>query len=134
MRDFVPGALKPGTSNPDFETGPGGVYTGMVSSTLVGNAPTYIGSGGYGAVQSAASFAEWFGSAAPSVAYSISLTETSPGSGIFSYTNNNFFPIDGQLLGNYALGHNYHFTYQISATFGYNPGAGQVFSFTVALF
>lgn len=130
VRDFTPGVLSPGTSNPDFETGPGGLFTGMVGSVLSGNAPTYIGSGGYGAVQSAASFAQWYGAAAPSASYTISLTETSPGSGIFSYTNNSFFPIDNQLLGNYAYGHNYHFTYQISASFGYTPGAGQTFSFT----
>ena len=35
------------------------------------------------------------------------------------------------LLGDYGgFGHNYHFTYQIHATFGYTPGAGQVFSFS----
>ena len=34
------------------------------------------------------------------------------------------------LLGNYALGHNYHFTYQIGATFGYTQGAGQTFTFS----
>lgn len=130
VRDFVPGTLSPGTSNPDFEAGVGGVNPGMVSSTLSGNAPTYIGSGGYGSVQSAASFAEWYGAAAPSTSYSITLTETFAGSGIYNYTNNNFFPIDGQLLGDYGYGHNYHFTYQIAATFGYNPGTGQSFTFT----
>jgi fibro-slime domain-containing protein len=35
------------------------------------------------------------------------------------------------LLGNYgSSGHNFHFTYQIHATFGYTPGAGQTFSFS----
>lgn len=33
------------------------------------------------------------------------------------------------MLGDYCCGHNYHFTYQIAATFGYTPGAGQTFSF-----
>jgi len=130
LRDFVPGTLSPGSSNPDFEAGIGGVNPGMVSSTLTGSAPTYIGSGGYGSVQSAASFAEWYGAAAPSTSYSIALTETFAGSGIYSYVNNNFFPLDGQLLGDYCCGHNYHFTYQIAATFGYNPGTGQSFTFT----
>lgn len=130
VRDFVPGALVPGYSNPDFEAGIGGLNTGMVSSTLTGNAPTYIGSGGYGSVSSAASFAEWYGPAAPSTSYSITLTETSAGSGIFNYSNNSFFPIDGMLLGDYGFGHNYHFTYQIAATFGYIQGAGQTFAFS----
>lgn len=130
VRDFVPGPLSPGFSNPDFEATILGWKTGMVSSTLTGSAPTYIGSGGYGSVQSAASFAEWYGAAAPSTSHSITLSETFAGSGIYSYTNNNFFPIDGQLLGDYGFGHNYHFTYQIAATFGYNPGTGQSFTFT----
>jgi fibro-slime domain-containing protein len=131
VRDFVPGPLVPGSSNPDFEASIGGLNTGMVGSTLTGTAPTYIGVGGYGSVSSTASFAEWYGSAAPSTTYSLTLTETSPGSGIYAYSSSSFFPIDGMLLGNYgSSGHNYHFTYQIAATFGYNPGAGQTFSFT----
>ena len=131
VRDFMPGPLVPGTTNPDFESGIGGVVTGLVNTTLTGSAPTPSGAfGAPGYITSAASFAEWFGAAAPSMAYSITLTETAPGSGIFSYSNNAFFPIDGQLLGDYGFGHNYHFTYQIQATFGYTPGAGQTFSFT----
>lgn len=123
VRDFTP------STSPDFESGVSGVTPGMVSSTLTGSAPTYIGSGGYGAVASASSFNQWFGPAAPSMSYGITLAETFAGSGIYAYTNNNFFPIDNQLLGNYAYGHNYHFTYQIAATFGYTQGAGQTFTF-----
>ena len=48
--------------------------------------------------------------------HAITLDETAPGSGIYRYSNSNFFPIDGELLGN--EGHNYHFTYQIAASFG----------------
>lgn len=123
VRDFTP------STNADFEAGVTGVATGMVSSTLTGSAPTYIGSGGYGSVGSTASFDQWYGAAAPSTSYGITLAETFAGSGIYSYSNSNFFPIDGQLLGNYAFGHNYHFTYQIAATFGYVQGAGQTFTF-----
>jgi len=131
VRDFIPGALDPGSSNPDFEAPIGGLNTGMVSSVLSGTAPTYVGSSGYGSVQSSASFAQWYGAAAPSLPYSIVLSETAAGSGVFTYSNPNFFPIDGMLLGDYAsFGHNYHFTYQIAATFGYTPGAGQTFSFS----
>ena len=130
MRDFTPGTLVPGSTNPDFESGIGGVVTGLVSSTLTGNAPTPINFGSPGFITSAASFAEWFGAAAPNTPHAITLDETAPGSGIFSYSNSSFFPIDGQLLGNEGRTHNYHFTYQIAATFGYTPGAGQSFSFT----
>jgi len=130
VRDFKPGSLSPGTTNPDFESGIGGVVTGLVSSTLTGSAPTAISFGAPGYITSAASFAEWWGPAAPSMSYGITLSETSPGSGVFSYSNGAFFPIDGMLLGDYCCGHNYHFTYQIHATFGYTPGAGQTFSFS----
>lgn len=130
VRDFTPGVLVPGSSNPDFESGIGGVVTGLVASTLSANAPTPLNFGAPGYINSSASFAEWFGAAAPSQAYAITLNETAPGSGVFSYASNSFFPIDGQLMGNQGRSHNYHFTYQIAATFGYTPGAGQTFTFT----
>ncbi|MCB1667138.1 MAG: fibro-slime domain-containing protein [Pseudomonadales bacterium] len=59
---------------------------------------------------------------------SLTLLETTPGSGIYAYENNNFFPIDGQLLGNQGREHNYSFTMSIHNTFIYQPG--QVFEFT----
>jgi fibro-slime domain-containing protein len=131
VRDFTPGALVPGSSNPDFQAGIGGLQTGMVASTLTGNAPTPLAFGAPYYVQSAASFAEWFGAAAPSKQLSITLNETAPGSGIYSYANNAFFPINGELLDNYGnTNRNYHFTYQIAATFGYKPNTGQTFTFT----
>ena len=130
VRDFIPGALVPGSSNPDFESGIGGTQAGMVASTLSGNAPTPISFGAPGYISSAASFAEWFGAAAPNKSHAITLNETAPGSGIYSYASNSFFPIDNDLLGNQGRSHNYHFTYQISALFGYVPDAGQTFTFT----
>lgn len=124
VRDFNAAA-------PDFEDCVTGVVTGLVQTTLSGSAPTLTNPGsGSGCIQSAASFANWWGPVAPSTAHSLTLNETAPGSGIYSYSSNTFFPIDGQLLGNEGLGHNFHFTYQISALFGYSPGAGQTFSFT----
>jgi len=42
-----------------------------------------------------------------------------------------FFPIDGELYGNYgSTGHNFHFTTEISTEFEYQRGTGQVFKFT----
>ncbi len=42
-----------------------------------------------------------------------------------------FFPIDGELYGDYAdSGHNFHFTTQISTQFVYDADAEQVFKFT----
>jgi fibro-slime domain-containing protein len=129
VRDFNSQGSEGG--HPDFQWAISpGVVTGMVQSTLTGNAPTPIQFGAPGYITSAESFAEWFGNAAPSTALSITLTETAPGSGIYSYANNAFFPIDNVLLGNQGRSHNYHFTYQIAATFGYKPNTGQTFKFT----
>jgi len=133
VRDFTPGVLSPGTSNPDFESNivSVGVRTGLVDTTLNGTAPTAVvfGAPSYN-VTSADSFAQWYGSAAPSKSFAITLSETAPGSGVYGYTNNAFFPIDNELLGNYgSTGHNYGFTYQIHANFGYLAGAHQTFSF-----
>lgn len=131
VRDFSPGPLVAGSTNPDFQISIGGVKSGMVNPTLSGSSPTAVSFGPPGNITSSASFAEWYGSAAPSIPYDVTLNETSPGSGIYSYTNNAFFPIDELLLGNYAgSGHNFHFTYQISAMFDYVPGAAQTFTFT----
>ena len=38
---------------------------------------------------------------------------------IFQYSNNSFFPIDGQLFGDQRLVHNYHFTYEIHSAFDF---------------
>lgn len=42
-----------------------------------------------------------------------------------------FFPVDGELYGNYAsTGHNFHFTTELNTEFVYKRGTGQVFKFT----
>lgn len=42
-----------------------------------------------------------------------------------------FFPINGQLYGNYAsTGKNFHFTYELDTTFKYKKNSGQSFTFT----
>jgi fibro-slime domain-containing protein len=41
-----------------------------------------------------------------------------------------FFPIDGELFGNYSsTGKNYHFTFELATEFVYKAGAGQDFRF-----
>jgi fibro-slime domain-containing protein len=56
------------------------------------------------------------------------ITLTKVGS-IYSYANNNFFPIDGQLYGNTpGYNHNYHFTFELHNTFTYQ--GGETFTFT----
>jgi fibro-slime domain-containing protein len=49
--------------------------------------------------------------------------------GLFVYENYNFFPIDGQLFGNYSgFSHNYHFTLMVATEFVYVGGETFTFS------
>jgi len=41
-----------------------------------------------------------------------------------------FFPINGELYGNYSGGKNFHFTTEVRTMFTYKHGTGQVFKFT----
>lgn len=41
-----------------------------------------------------------------------------------------FFPVNGDLYGNYRQNRNYHFTTEINTVFTYHHGTGQVFKFT----
>jgi fibro-slime domain-containing protein len=126
IRDFTP------ATNTDFEASIGGLQTGLVQSTLGSDSkPVYAhGDATVGSIHGQGSFNEWYNGGTYGVDkldYTIVLNETTPGSGIYSYQNGAFFPIDGQLLGNYG-GHNYHFTYEIHTDFTYQTG--QDFSFT----
>lgn len=120
------------SNHPDFEWGISGLTRGLVSPTLSADKkPEFVGAPGAGGITSAASFSQWF-TDTPGVnvsqQHSITLNEMAPGSDFYEYVNPNFFPIDGMLLGNQYLFHNYHFTYAINTKFTYKPG--QVFGFT----
>ncbi|HVL38719.1 MAG TPA: fibro-slime domain-containing protein [Fimbriimonadaceae bacterium] len=135
IRDFLyagPGIPSGYVAHPDFEGAITGVVPNMTSSTIVpGGKPVFVGAPGYGAVSSAASFAQWWQNV-PGVNMAanlnLTLTETAPGSGMYQYSSNSFFPIDNQLLGNQGLGHNFHFTFELHLTFTYQ--VGQTFTFT----
>jgi len=122
-----------GTSetNPDFQNAVGDDH-GIVATTLgVDGKPLYAGGSGTLTTHGATFFNQWYNNASGMnipISYSITLNETSPGSGVYSYQNGAFFPIDTQGFGNQSDGHNYSFTYQIHTTFTYK--AGQVFNFT----
>lgn len=104
---------------------------GYVHSTLSGPSPTLTALGSSVISNSGAgAFSNWYTNTANSSPYSLTLNETSAGSGIYQYSSNSFFPIDGALLGNQGRPHNYHFTYAIASTFSYVQGTGQTFSFT----
>jgi fibro-slime domain-containing protein len=125
FRDFTP------TSDPTLP----GVFEGVINGHTLGLASTPIVPGGiptagpnWAANYPGATFGSLYTSSAgnitiPSV---LTFTETSPG--IYGYSNPNFFPLDGLGFGNFADGHNYHFTMEMHSEFTYMPG--QYFNFT----
>ena len=126
IRDFS-------ASHPDMETNMG-TDTGIVASTLgAGGKPVYAGGTGTPTTHGADAFYQWYHNVDGvnmSTNYTITLDNTiTDDSGVYTYSNSSFFPIDGQLLGNLeGYGHNYHFTFEIHSSFTYQ--GNEVFTFT----
>lgn len=123
IRDFS-------SSHPDFETYCCGLVTGMVETTL-GADGTPVLSASHPHITNAASFNDWYHDTAAnsSMAYTITLDNGLPTSGgVYTFSDSDFFPIDGMLGGNQSNSHNYHFTFQLGTTFTYT--GGETFSFT----
>lgn len=123
VRDFLP-------DGQEFEGPIDGLQTGIVLSTLgADNKPVYNPAETASSVVSAATFNRWYNTIPGvniAIQHTILLNETSPG--VYSYSNDAFFPIDGTGFGNYAYGHNYHFTFELKTKFTYHQG--QTFRFT----
>lgn len=117
-------------SFPDMQATICGLETGRVGSALSGGTPVFAGGGGCTSFSNASNFNQWYtdvpGTNLPG---SLTITLDDTGSpGLFHYSNDSFFPIDGALFGNEGNGHNYHFTYHIQSTFGYR--GGEIFAFS----
>lgn len=89
--------------------------------------PVFNTSGGV--VTSEMTFKQWYNDV-PGVNMKqvtmLPLMESMPG--VYTYANDNFFPIEGVLWGNEGFQHNYHFTTEIHASFQYF--GGESFTFT----
>jgi fibro-slime domain-containing protein len=91
-----------------------------------------VASPGTGAAD-ADSFENWYTDVAGvnvSDAFSLTLAETAPGSGMFSFSDTSFFPIDGMLFGNQGRSHNYHFTLHLEGLLSFDGLADGDESFT----
>lgn len=125
----------PVADTPDFEGPIPGVVTGMVSTTLnASGLPDFVAPAGTGAAD-AASFATWYADVPgvnTSTPYSLSLTETAPGSGIYMFSDGAFFPLDGALFGDQGRSHNFHFTLHLEGLLKMDGLADgdETFSFT----
>lgn len=125
----------PGTDgyygHPDFEVNPTGygLDLGIVESTLGGDKkPVYTELAGNPWTSGQANFDQWYRDTANiNMSKADTLTFTWDGSK-YVYENSNFFPIDGQLLGNDERSHNFHFTLEMHSQFTYQ--GGETFSFT----
>jgi fibro-slime domain-containing protein len=122
LRDFL-------DTHPDFEAELG-TETGIVEDVLgTDGKPVYAGGSGTDTTHGQEAFDQWYRDVEgvnESMPFTITLTNTS--GDIWTYDNPEFFPLDGELLGNQDREHNYHFTYEIHARFQYR--GGETFSFT----
>jgi fibro-slime domain-containing protein len=105
---------------------------GIVKTTLGSDGkPEYAGQAGNPTTSGEENFNQWYRDVEGvnrSKQYSITLDDTGNTPGIFSYTNNSFFPIDNELFGNQGRKHNYHFTYELASKFIYQ--GGETFKFS----
>ncbi len=122
IRDF-------NASHPDFE---GAIASdpGIVKTTLgLDGKPVYNHAGSTATVSSPESFAQWYNDVdGVNMAISKTLVANEISDGIYEYSNNAFFPIDGEGFNDGITGRNYHFTLEMHNSFTYK--AGQTFSFT----
>ncbi len=117
-------------SHPDFEF----VIAddlGIVQSTLGADKnPVYASATTTPTTTGAANFNQWYndvpGVNLPSP-LTISLQNSIANPAVFTFTDNSFFPIDGQLFGNEGNSHNFHFTYEIHSAFTYQGGESFTF-------
>ncbi|MCB9844993.1 MAG: fibro-slime domain-containing protein [Phycisphaeraceae bacterium] len=113
-------------------------YIAALGSDQAGAKESVLG----GALTNATNFSQWFRDV-PGVNVSAPLDITlvrNAGGNIYTFddkldehfsTLGGFFPINGELYGNYSsTNKNFHFTFELDTEFVYNAGAGQTFKFT----
>jgi len=126
IRDFSP------TTHPDFEAPyPGGLDKGIVLPVLgPDDKPVYAGMPTTRSTSGAANFDKWYHDdpVNRSMALDLQLARSAADPGRFVYDDPDFFPIDGQLLGNEGRPHNFHFTLEAHTQFEYR--GGEEFSFS----
>ena len=110
-----------------------GLVTGLVETNLGGDKNPVRSTKTTGSMPGDLTlFNEWYNDVA-GVNQALNLTLTLDNTitldpDVYTYTNNSFFPIDGQLFGNEGNGHNYHFTFELHTDFTYQ--GGETFAFT----
>lgn len=119
------------SDHPDFEGEAIGLDLGIVEATLGADGkPVYAGSPATPTTTGQASFDQWFRDV-PGVNQSTDVPITLASGGedppVYRFDSQEFFPVDGQLLGDEGRDHNYHFTLEMVVDFRY--AGGEVFTF-----
>lgn len=117
-------------THPDMELPVFGVDRGIVLPTLgADRTPVYASATTTPSTRGGRAFAQWFHDApGVNLARPIELTLRRESDSLtYSLDDLEFFPIDGQLLGNEGRAHNYHFTLEVHGEFTYR--GGEVFTF-----
>jgi len=127
IRDFANYDSGLPQAHPDFNHFGGGVHTGIVAQTLgADDKPVYVD--GQGVITSKETFDQWYNDVNGvniDIPYTLTLTETGPGTGVYGYDSSAFFPIDNQGYGNdlpYNQDHNWGFTLEMHTVFTYEQG------------
>lgn len=133
IRDFCsPAIAGVCTDHPDFEAALG-VDPGIVESTLGADGkPVYAGLAGNPTTHGEDAFDQWYRdvdgvNASTDLTLTLDNTITADPS-VYTFTDSDFFPINGELFGNQGRAHNYHFTFELHTEFTYT--GGEFFTFT----
>jgi len=122
-----------GSNGPGFMVGGGGEGA---NNNQGGNClPNLVGTvrdahpGGTAHTTGPAEFDQWYRDVADvNQAISFTITPVIDDTGLLTYDNMAFFPIDGQGFGDQGNEHNFHFTFELHMEFAYQ--GGEVFTFT----
>jgi len=134
VRDFSDVTTSVVRKHPDFELPLTGNIDekGLVLRTLgPDDKPVYANLPGSRSTSGQANFDQWYHDAPginDKVAIELQLQPSSEDAGMYVYSDDDFFPIDGQLWGNGNRAHNFHFT--LETTFEFLYVGGEVFRFT----
>ena len=128
VRDFR--AWNNGAGHPDFENYGGDGLKGLVAPVLgADHKPVYAHPGATAHTTGPNEFNQWYRDV-PSVnqSFPFAVVGTIDGSGMFTYDNSAFFPIDTLGFGNEGQPHNFGFTFELHMEFYY--GGGEEFTFS----
>ncbi len=106
---------------------------GRVCGVLANDSLGTKGANSAAGVASAATFSQWYvDTLGVNLSTGHDLVLTKDGAGVWQYSNNAFFPIDGRLFGNESMSHNFYFTLAGSTAFTHHACDGRFFEFTGA--